>query len=86
MSRIPTGAHVLRVLRMRLLLMMIMLCLRWRTWTIDTTGLSGSGLELTYGSSRKMVISRLLMGGLSNSRRLVLVLMLIRCGLRINIR
>jgi hypothetical protein len=49
--------------------------------------LSGSGLKLTYGGSRNGVVGRTLVCRLSIRRLLVLVvLMLVMCGLRIDIR
>lgn len=54
---------------------------------MHSTCLSGSGLELAYGSSRKRVVGMVFRRRLSIGRRLVLMLVvLIVCGLRIDIR
>jgi hypothetical protein len=54
-SWILACAHILRILRMKSL-MLIMVCRRYRVWTVHTTCLGSSSLELTDGCSRKWII------------------------------
>jgi hypothetical protein len=56
-SRILACAHILRILGVKALVL-VGVCRRFRVWTVHTTCLGSSSLELTYGCSRKRVVGR----------------------------